>query len=139
VQEGDRWIDVADIAAAVSALPFEARVMLTIGRKDVGAFTSRSDLSGVARMIEPPAGSLPSSWKLFLLRPPFSLDSEVTLMRETQITHLVTKNAGGGQTDEKLAAARELGIPVVMIARPHKPEAKTFTSVDAIAGYIASR
>ena len=31
------------------------------------------------------------------------------------------KNAGGAATYAKIEAARALGLPVIMIARPHKP------------------
>jgi precorrin-6A/cobalt-precorrin-6A reductase len=133
----DLWINVADIATAVAALPFEARVMLTIGRKEVMAFTSRPDLSGAARMIEPPAQPLPANWQLILERPPFDVASETILLRQHDVTHLVCKNAGGRETVAKLEAARNLGLPVVMIARPHKPDVETFASVDAIAAYIS--
>jgi precorrin-6A/cobalt-precorrin-6A reductase len=137
--KSDRWINVADTAAAVVALPLEARVMLTIGRKEVEAFTSRPDLSGIARMIEPPAQLLSARWHLILERPPFDPESETAMLRNHQITHLVSKNAGGRTTVAKLEAARKLGLPVVMIARPHKPEVSIFTSIDAIAAHIASR
>jgi precorrin-6A/cobalt-precorrin-6A reductase len=138
-QRDDRWTEVADINAAVAALPFEARVLLTIGRKEVAAFMSRPDLSGVARMIEEPRLPLGTQWTLILQRPPFTLESEIALMKEAEISHLVTKNAGGDQTDEKLMAARQLGLPVVIVARPPKPGALTFHSIDAIAAYVASR
>jgi precorrin-6A/cobalt-precorrin-6A reductase len=137
--KSDRWINVADTAAAVATLPANARVMLTIGRKEVVAFTSRGDISGVARMIEPPDQTLPSNWTLLLDRPAFDVASEKALFNLHQITHLVSKNAGGRETVAKLEAARNLGISVIMIARPSKPEVETFTSVDAIAAYIASR
>ena len=135
----DNWIDVQDNAAALAALPSGAKVMLTIGRKEVAAFTSRSDLTGVARMIEPPAEPLPASWKLLLERPPFTVAAEMAVMKQYSVTHLLTKNAGGRDTAAKLEAARSLGIPVVMIARPFKPKVETFTTVDAIAAAIASR
>jgi precorrin-6A/cobalt-precorrin-6A reductase len=137
--KSDRWINVADTATAVSSLPPKARVMLTIGRKEVATFTSRLDLTGVARMIEPPDQPLPNNWTLLLDRPPFDAASEKTLLGQHQVTHLVSKNAGGRETVAKLEAARNLGVSVVMIARPHKPAVETFTSVDAIAAHIASR
>jgi precorrin-6A/cobalt-precorrin-6A reductase len=137
--KSDHWIDVADNEAALAALPFEAHVMLAIGRKEVEGFTARVDLKGVARMIEPPSAPLPENWELLLNRPPFVLEDEVALMQHHQITHLVSKNAGGRETSAKLEAARNLGLPVVMIARPFKPAVEIFHSVDAIAASIASR
>ena len=136
-QVGDHWIDVADVSRAVAALPYGANVFCTIGRKEVGAIVERSDLSGVARMIEPPPTPPTERWKLLLQRPPFSLASEIALMRENEITHVVSKNAGGGETENKIAAARQLGIPVVMIARPTKPVVAGFSSPQDIADHIS--
>jgi precorrin-6A/cobalt-precorrin-6A reductase len=133
----DQWIDVADIQNAVDALPLQASVMLTIGRKEVAPFLARADLSGVARMIEPTPIPLPAKWSLMLERPPFSLESETTLLREHNITHLVSKNAGSSDTETKLTAARNLQIPVIMIARPFKPAVTTYSSVEAINTHIS--
>ena len=133
----DQWIDVADIQSAVDALPLQASVMLTIGRKEIAPFMAREDLSGVARMIEPTPIPLPNTWSLMLERPPFTLESETALLRDHNITHLVSKNAGSSDTETKLTAARNLQIPVVMIARPLKPHVTTYSSVEAINAHIS--
>ena len=135
----DNWIHAPDNAAALNALPANARVLLTIGRKEVSVFTARPDLSGVARMIEPPTIQLSQNWKLILERPPFKLADELALMTEHGITHLVTKNAGGREAAAKLEAARNLALPVIMITRPFKPAVETFSTIEAIAAAIASR
>jgi precorrin-6A/cobalt-precorrin-6A reductase len=133
----DNWLEVADIQNAVDALPLQASVMLTIGRKEIAPFLAREDLSGVARMIEPTSIPLPAAWALMLERPPFTLDSETTLLRDHNITHLVSKNAGSSDTETKLTAARNLQIPVVMIARPFKPHVTTHATVEAINAHIS--
>lgn len=120
---GDYWTEVASAEAAALALPPAARALVTIGRKEISPFFARTDMEGIARMIEPPAEAAPPGWQVLLQRPPFDVDSEIKLMQSHGITHLVTKNAGGGETDAKLSAARQLEIPVIMIARPAKPEA----------------
>jgi precorrin-6A/cobalt-precorrin-6A reductase len=129
-EEGDLWIGVASIAAAVAALPAGAWVFLTIGRKEVAPFLARADLTGIMRMIEAPKDVLPPQWRLILARPPFTVAGERELMTQNRITHVVSKNAGGEETRAKLLAARETKIPVVMIARPEKPEAILLASVD---------
>ena len=43
-------------------------------------------------------------------------------MLERRIEVVLTKNSGGTATSAKLAAARALGLPVVMVARPPAPE-----------------
>jgi precorrin-6A/cobalt-precorrin-6A reductase len=131
-EPGDNWIFVNDVVAAASALTQNARVMLTIGRKEVAPFFQRHDLSGLVRSIEPPAGVPTDRWTLVLARPPFAVASELALMDEHQITHLVAKNAGGNETAAKLTAARQRRIPVTMISRPVKTAAKIFSCLSDI-------
>lgn len=133
----DNWISVQNTVAAVAALPTAARVLLTIGRKEISGFLARDDLSGVARMIEMPPFELRPNWKLLLVRPPFSIDAERDLLESNKITHLVTKNAGGKLTVAKLIAARAQRIPVVMIERPQKPPAPAFGSAPALVAALA--
>lgn len=132
----DNWINVANVEAALAVLPNAARVMLTIGRKEVALFLARQDLTGVARMIEKPTIEFPSNWQLILARPPFSIEAESELLSARKITHLVSKNAGGKLTVSKLIAARSLRLPVIMIARPLKPPAQTFGSAFALAAAL---
>jgi precorrin-6A/cobalt-precorrin-6A reductase len=133
----DNWISVQNTDAAVAALPRGARVLLTIGRKEIAAFLAREDLSGVARMIEKPIFDLPPNWALVLARPPFSVESERELLAFHKTTHLVTKNAGGKLTVAKLIAARAQRIPVVMIERPQKSPAPAFGSASALVAALA--
>ncbi|MCA3560509.1 MAG: cobalt-precorrin-6A reductase [Aestuariivirga sp.] len=130
--EGDRWTVAAFAAEAASILPPGARVLLTSGRKDLDPFFARTDVWGLARMIEEPPLSPPCNWTILRERPPFTILGERALMSRNAITHLVTKNAGGSATEAKLQAARELGIPVVMIARPAKPEVASFGTLDTL-------
>ena len=62
-------------------------------------------------------------------RPPFTLTSEIELMKRHRITHLVTKNSGGGQTCAKLEAAADLGIPVIVVGRPVLPVVESASTV----------
>jgi precorrin-6A/cobalt-precorrin-6A reductase len=132
----DHWIGVPTIAGAVAALPSGARVLLTIGRKEIAPFLARSDIFGVARMIEKSPLPMPPNWQLLLARPPFSFEDERKLLHDHHISHLVTKNAGGVQTEAKLLAARALNLPVIMIARPTKPKGQTFASAPALVAAL---
>ena len=125
VEPGDHWTDVQDVAAAVAAIPSGAHILLTIGRKEILPFMARSDISGIARMIEPLNGEVGPDWRVLLARPPFHIEKELCLLDEYRITHVVTKNSGGEDMRAKLIAARAKGIEVVMIMRPAKPVVPT--------------
>lgn len=127
--DGDKWVEVRSTAEAAAMLPPGASVLLTTGRKDLEAFFSRSDISGIARMIEEPPLAAPARWRVLRERPPFTLASEARLLADNGITHLVTKNAGGTATGAKLVAARQAAIAVIMIARPAKPAAPSFAAI----------
>ena len=132
----DNWISVVNTEGAAEVLPNGARVLLTIGRKEIAGFLAREDLSGVARMIEKPPFEMPSRWVVVLARAPFNVEAERGLLALHKITHLVTKNAGGKLTVSKLIAARGLRIPVVMIERPQKPPAQAFGSAPALVAAL---
>lgn len=134
--KGDRWLHAADAAEAMARLDEGARVLLTIGRKEVGLFSARTDIGIVARMIEAPQIEVPESWRIILARPPFSLNDEITLMRKEKISVVVSKNAGGAWP-AKLEAARQLGLPVIMIARPVKPDVPVYATVEDMAAAVA--
>jgi precorrin-6A/cobalt-precorrin-6A reductase len=136
---GDRWTEVADVAGAVAALAPGATALVTIGRKGLAVFAGREDVRVVARAIEAPGFELPAGWTLVLGRPPFTLEAEMTLMREEGVSVLVTKNAGGEATRAKLDAARALGLPVVMVARPGKPDAETAGTVEEMVAKVMAR
>ena len=119
---GERWHRAADLADAAKLLPgLGTRVFLTIGRQGVDAFAGLHALWFLIRAIDPPDVATPPESTLLLARGPFTVTDEIALMREHRIDILVTKNSGGGQTDAKLDAARELSVPVVMIRRPPLP------------------
>lgn len=133
--EGDTWQPLPTLAAAADALPTSARVFLSVGRKEIGVFSHRTDLFGLARMIEPPGLDLPGHWHLVLARPSQSVEDEVRLLETHRISHMVTKNSGGTRAHAKIAAARLLNLPVLMIERPHVSGGTVFRSrQDLLAG-----
>jgi len=132
-QKGDEWFEVGSILNAVSALESGARAAVTVGRKEIAPFFTRGDVSGVARMISAPDVAVPAYWTLLLERPPFTLKQELELLRDYKIDVVVSKNAGGARV-AKLDAARERGLPVIMVQRPEKPKVRTVASVEDLMG-----
>jgi precorrin-6A/cobalt-precorrin-6A reductase len=119
---GDRWTCVPDMAAAARALgEAPRRVLLTVGRQDLVPFAACAQHAYLVRSIDPPLEA-PAGAEVILDRGPFTQADERRLMVERGVEVLVTKNAGGDATAAKLAAARALGLQVVMIDRPPLPD-----------------
>jgi precorrin-6A/cobalt-precorrin-6A reductase len=127
-------------AAEVSAAKGYSRIFLTTGRSGVAAF-SGSDAWFLIRVVtEPDAVTLPRNYELLLSRGPYGYDDERELMRSRGIEVLVTKNSGGALTEAKLDAARDIGVDVVMIARPALPDGiAVVSSVQDAAAWVLSR
>ncbi|TXM87305.1 cobalt-precorrin-6A reductase, partial [Methylobacterium sp. WL103] len=124
---GDLWNEVesvADCVAALGAAP--RRVFLTVGRMEVSAFAAAPQHEYVVRTIEPLGDALPvPRLTAIRARGPFDEAAETALMRDAAIAVLVTKNAGGAATYGKIAAARQLRLPVVIVRQPWKPAVET--------------
>jgi precorrin-6A/cobalt-precorrin-6A reductase len=127
---GDRWTEVADMTQAAAALGVPPRrVLLTIGRKDLAPFAAAPWHDYVIRSVDaPPPELLPPRAKIITARGPFTQEADRQMLIEERIAVIVTKNSGGNATEAKLLAARKLGLPVVMVARPLWPDV---TGLDA--------
>jgi precorrin-6A/cobalt-precorrin-6A reductase len=136
--DGDDWRWVASLDEAATSLPtLGERVFLTTGRQGLAAF-ARSDRWFLVRCVDPPEPPLPARMRLLLSRGPYDLAGELALMREHRIDVLVTKDSGGDQTAAKLAAARMLGIPVVVVRRPEPPDVPVVATVDEAISWLDS-
>ncbi len=137
--KGDNWTMVADLDAAAAALPeAPANVFLTVGRQSLVPFAAKPQHTYLIRVIDPP--DIPADMTrtaIVVGRGPFEVGAEVNLLRNRRIQHLVTKNSGGKASAAKLAAARTLGVPVVMVDRPAGGTATTVTSVDDVLAELA--
>ncbi|SDJ48218.1 cobalt-precorrin-6A reductase [Streptomyces indicus] len=133
---GDVWHDARSLPEAAELLPaLGHRVFLTTGRLGLGAFAHLTDQHFLVRSVEPPDPPLPPHTEVLLARGPFTPDGERELLRTHRIDVLVTKDSGGAATAAKLGAARELGIPVVVVRRPAAPPG--VPSVADVAGVLA--
>ncbi|MFF4968208.1 cobalt-precorrin-6A reductase [Streptomyces sp. NPDC001037] len=132
---GDRWHPVGSLDAAAEALPrLGRRVFLSTGRLGLAAFRHLTDLSFVVRSVDPPEPPLPPYTRVVLARGPFTVADETRLLRGHRIDVLVTKDSGGKATAAKLTAARDLGLPVVVVRRPEPPAGATV--VPDVAGVL---
>lgn len=121
-----RWVD--SIPQAVEALEgTQGRVLVTTGSKELAAYTALPDY---ARRLYPRV--LPSveaiqvcrslgfpSSHIIAMQGPFSAELNRAMLVQLEIRHLVTKDGGpAGGFDQKLEAALDLGVRVLVVGRP---------------------
>lgn len=118
----ERWLTVPDSAAAARAVTERGfrHVLVTTGAERLKPFLTLPNTEVTVRTRRPhhPPLTAPLIGRVLCSPGPFSVEGEKALLAENGIDAVVTHNAGGPGGRPKLDAAFELGLPVVMIARP---------------------
>jgi precorrin-6A/cobalt-precorrin-6A reductase len=129
---GDRWTDVPDMPAAVQALgAVPRRAFLALGRNELAPFAAAPQHFYLIRSVDPVEPRLAVPHAVYLTgRGPFHEADEYGLLAQHRIDIVVAKNSGGAATYGKIAAARRLGLPVIMLARPARPQVPAVASVE---------
>lgn len=117
----------SDIAAIVARLnEIQGNILLTTGSKDLQAFTAVTEYQErVYPRVLPAMESLQlceqfgyARSHIIAMQGPFSQELNTALLRQFHIKAMVTKDSGkAGGFREKLAAAEQLGIPVLVLER----------------------
>ena len=132
---GDRWHRVPDLPAAAALVPrLGRRVLLTTGRQGLAAF-AQVGAWFLIRCVDPPDAPLPVRHELLLDRGPYTLAGELDLIDRHGIDLVVTKDSGGGLTEAKLDAARERGLPVIVVDRPPRRKTEAVATVAEALGW----
>ena len=136
--DGDNWIEVGDAAEAARALGDAPRhVFLALGRNELAPFATCPQHFYLVRSVDPVDPPLPVPHARYITaRGPFSEAADRALLEEHRIEIVVTKNSGGDATYGKIAAARALALPVVMIGRPPLPGVPSIASVEEALAWL---
>lgn len=129
---GDDWREVADWAALSTALePFQ-RPFFTLGREPLAHLQAIPlHQHWTVRCLDDYPGT-PRA-RVIGARGPFNLADERALFAAGQFDVLISKNSGSSATDPKLQVARELGLPVLLLARPPLPAVdRQFSAVEDV-------
>jgi precorrin-6A/cobalt-precorrin-6A reductase len=135
---GDRWIEVGDARAAADAIGREGRnVFVTIGRNELAPFASVPQHRYLIRSVDPVDPPLPLAHVTYItVRGPFSEADDRALMTQHKIEVVISKNSGGSAAYGKIAAARSLGIEVIMLRRPPAPDAPSVNTVEEALAWL---
>ncbi len=133
---GDSWVEVDTMEQAVQALgQAPRRVFLALGRKEIAPFASAPQHLYLVRSVDPVDPPLAVPHAIYLTaRGPFSEAEDRALIERHRIDAIVAKNSGGAATYGKIAAARALHLPVIMLKRPALPDTE---SVERAAEVLA--
>jgi precorrin-6A/cobalt-precorrin-6A reductase len=135
---GDRWAEVLDAAEAARTLGTPPRnVFLAVGRQEIAHFASAPQHRYLIRSVDPvePPLAVPHA-RYILARGPFEQEQERALLLAHAIDVVVAKNSGGAATYGKIAAARTLGIPVMLLRRPPELPVQRVASVGAAIAWL---
>jgi precorrin-6A/cobalt-precorrin-6A reductase len=136
---GDRWIEVADVAAGVAAIGVAPRrVFVALGRKDLAPFVAAPQHRYLIRSVDPinPPLSLPDA-SYITARGPFAEADDRELMIEHGIDIVIAKNSGGAATYGKIAAARGLSLPVIIPRRPTlSPDVRSAATIEEALAWL---
>ena len=131
---GARWTTARSAAEAAVLLGARPRkVFLALGRQELAPFEGTPQHSYLVRSVDPvdPPLAVPDA-AYILARGPFTEAGERALLETHGINAIVSKNSGGEATYGKIAAARALGIEVVLVSRPPLPALPSGTGVEEV-------
>lgn len=135
----DRWSFIDAPHEARRLISKGARVFLATGRQTLQGFANLSDCRLYCRQIDPPEKPFPfPNGEYVIGRPPFSVNQEVALFQRLGVDVLVVKNAGGEMSRSKLDAARQIGLPVIVINRPMPPEGPKVETAGQALEWVAT-
>lgn len=132
----DNWIDVESVEHAVAALgPTPCRAFIALGRKEIEPFSTAPQHTYIVRSVDPIDPPLAVPHAVYVTaRGPFSEAEDRALLEGHRIGVVVAKNSGGDASYGKIAAARALRLPVVMLRRPILPDVESVGTIeDALA------
>jgi precorrin-6A/cobalt-precorrin-6A reductase len=136
--EGDRWQEgesVAEAAVALGAHP--RRAFLALGRQELAPFAAQPQHAYLIRSVDPVVPPLAVPAAVYVTaRGPFAVEDDVRLLVDYNIDVVVSKNAGGEASYAKIAAARRLGLPVLMVRRPAVPDVPAVATVEEAEAWI---
>jgi cobalt-factor III methyltransferase len=143
--EGDNVYFVENVEqAAEKAKKIGGQILLTLGSKNIDPFLCEEFRERISiRMLPDPQliqdllSKRISPDRIIAIQGPFSISLNKALMVDRSIDCLVTKSSGKeGGVEDKIVAARELDISVIVIKRPDMEYPTLFSDQDKMIDHI---
>ncbi|MGP6085662.1 precorrin-6A/cobalt-precorrin-6A reductase [Antarctobacter jejuensis] len=135
----DLWLPLQHVREAAAVIPRGARVLVTTGREALPGLKALQ-AHVLMRRIGGETGPFPLKRGRFLGGSgPFTVQHEIRLMRRERVDWLLVHNAGGTGGWPKLQAARQLHLPVAMLARPRRPDGPRVETVTEALRWLEIR
>lgn len=141
----DNYVDIIEWVidyneAAEKLTEAKGNVLLTTGSKTLEIFSNKISSERLYARILPTSNILKKCEDIGLkpaniigMQGPFSKDMNIEIIKKYNIDILVTKDSGKvGGTLEKFEAAKEMGIPVIVISRPELRQGTIFNNIDEL-------
>lgn len=135
---GDAWTQVDTLDQALTTLPGGARVFAATGRNSLGILMAHDGqiyLRQLSRHNDPTGYE---NCTFVFGTAPFSVQEEVALLQKLKIDTVLARNIGGAGSFPKLAAARALGLPVVLLRPPARPKGPNLRTAQDVADWVAT-
>ena len=135
---GDQWIAAGSVPAAAEALgKVPRRVFLALGRNEIEPFAAAPQHTYLVRSVDPVDPPLAVPHAIYLtVRGPFSEADDRALLERYRIDVIVAKNSGGEASYGKIAAARALHLPVVILERPALPDVPSVETAENVLVWL---
>ena len=144
--EDEKIIKVKDYEGAIKLIEPYRRILLTTGSKELRRYRSLfhdGDKEIFVRVL-PRRASLEVCWelgvdldKIIACQGPFSQSFNQTLIRQYRIQVLVSKESGTrGGVDEKIKAALNCDIPIILIERPGMDYSHQVNNIDQVIAFL---
>lgn len=132
----DRWIDAAREEEAAAHIPKGATVFVGTGRGTEDSYANMTARHLIIRQLSAASAPCPFDFAEYApATPPFTPEGEAAFFVARGVDWLIVRNVGGPGAWPKLEAARALGLPVVMIARPDLPGPQ-FATLEAAMDWV---
>ncbi|MEM6759641.1 MAG: precorrin-6A/cobalt-precorrin-6A reductase [Pseudomonadota bacterium] len=133
-QQGDTWATVQSLGQAVGLLPAGARVFAATGRESA-EILAHHDAPVFLRQLQHHDDATSGQVQYVFGAGPFDVPAEVALFQRLKIDILLARNVGGAGSYPKITAARQIGLPVVMVQPDLSAVKETTTDIATVLSW----